>query len=85
MVVVTVEQGKLRGGDAVTASGYKYYEFLTVPYAKPPIGDLRFKVKVLEIIKCTYLGALETWCAYQFIRLPIISIGRRTRNFMLEN
>lgn len=44
MVVVTVSEGKLRGGEAVTAGGFKYHEFLSVPYAKPPVGDLRFKV-----------------------------------------
>ncbi|KAJ0178415.1 hypothetical protein K1T71_006238 [Dendrolimus kikuchii] len=43
MTTVTVAQGKLRGGEAKTPSGYDYYEFLEIPYAKPPIGDLRFK------------------------------------------
>lgn len=43
--IVSVSEGKLKGGRAITASGYKYHEFLSVPYAKPPVGDLRFKVR----------------------------------------
>ena len=44
MATVTLNQGKLRGGKAISDKGTTYYEFLGVPYAKPPVGDLRFKV-----------------------------------------
>ncbi|XP_022827863.1 juvenile hormone esterase-like [Spodoptera litura] len=42
--IVEVEQGLLRGKlqDAVVG-GYQFYSFENVPYAKPPVGDLRFK------------------------------------------
>ncbi|KAM3966297.1 juvenile hormone esterase-like [Aphomia sociella] len=43
MATVTISQGTLRGGKSKSESGYEYYEFLGVPYAKPPIGVLRFK------------------------------------------
>ena len=42
--VVRVEQGYLRGSQDVTRHGCRYYSFRGVPYAKPPIGPLRFKV-----------------------------------------
>ncbi|XP_053606297.1 juvenile hormone esterase-like [Plodia interpunctella] len=40
---MTISQGKLRGGICKTENGFQYYEFLGIPYAKPPIGELRFK------------------------------------------
>lgn len=45
MATVTITQGKLKGNEAVTVNGLKYFEFLNIPYAKPPVGDLRFKVR----------------------------------------
>ncbi|CAK1590232.1 unnamed protein product [Parnassius mnemosyne] len=43
MANVIISQGELKGGKSKTKSGFEYYEFLGVPYAKPPVGDLRFK------------------------------------------
>jgi hypothetical protein len=45
IVIVTVAQGKLRGREATTKSGATYYSFQGIPYAKPPVGSLRFKVR----------------------------------------
>ncbi|XP_052128544.1 cholinesterase 1-like isoform X4 [Frankliniella occidentalis] len=41
--VVKVKDGFLRGRTLRTEGGTTYYGFRGVPYAKPPIGDLRFK------------------------------------------
>lgn len=38
-----VASGKLRGKSDVTAAGTRYHAFMGVPYAKPPVGELRFK------------------------------------------
>lgn len=43
MEVIT-GQGKVKGSISYDASGEKYYKFQGIPYAKPPIGLLRFKV-----------------------------------------
>jgi hypothetical protein len=43
-VIVGVAQGDLRGRRALTKSGLQYYSFQGIPYAKPPVGNLRFKV-----------------------------------------
>ncbi|XP_077297270.1 para-nitrobenzyl esterase-like isoform X2 [Arctopsyche grandis] len=40
---VTVEQGRLRGCTLTTENGYSYSGFMGIPYAKPPIGELRFR------------------------------------------
>ncbi|KAE8742410.1 Carboxyl/Cholinesterase 38, partial [Frankliniella occidentalis] len=41
---VSVEQGRLLGRTLVSSKGTKYHAFSGIPYAAPPIGDLRFKV-----------------------------------------
>ncbi|CAH2039797.1 unnamed protein product, partial [Iphiclides podalirius] len=43
MATVSVQHGKLEGGKTKNDNGFEYYEFLGVPYAKPPLGELRFK------------------------------------------
>lgn len=45
MATVNTKQGLLKGAMTKTLNGTKYYEFLEIPYAKPPIGNLRFKVR----------------------------------------
>uniref|UniRef100_A0A1B6CIS4 Carboxylesterase type B domain-containing protein n=1 Tax=Clastoptera arizonana TaxID=38151 RepID=A0A1B6CIS4_9HEMI len=44
-VEVATESGILRGKKKLSTglTSVPYYAFLGVPYAKPPIGDLRFK------------------------------------------
>ena len=47
-LIVEVSQGKLQGKESKSIlNGNTYYSFLGIPYAKPPIGDLRFKVSLL--------------------------------------
>ncbi|XP_026735073.1 esterase FE4-like [Trichoplusia ni] len=40
---IDVKQGRLQGKECVTFYGKKYYSFEGIPYAKPPVGKLRFK------------------------------------------
>ncbi|XP_045508609.1 juvenile hormone esterase-like isoform X2 [Colias croceus] len=41
--IVRVAEGELLGRLASTPSGRSYYSFQGIPYAKPPLGSLRFK------------------------------------------
>lgn len=41
--LVTVEQGTLRGSKKTLLDGSPYYSFKGIPYAEPPIGELRFQ------------------------------------------
>ncbi|KAF5299073.1 hypothetical protein FQR65_LT09431 [Abscondita terminalis] len=41
--VVTIENGSLQGKIKTDYEGNTYYSFQGIPYAKPPVGDLRFK------------------------------------------
>ncbi|KPI96265.1 Esterase FE4 [Papilio xuthus] len=40
---VTVEQGTLEGKVCTTYYGKRFYSFEGIPYAKPPVGKLRFR------------------------------------------
>lgn len=45
--VATVEtkSGSVKGHKIASSFDYSYFNFHGIPYAKPPIGDLRFKVR----------------------------------------
>ena len=42
--LVEVDQGPVRGQNWKSRSGRTYHSFLGLPYAKPPVGDKRFKL-----------------------------------------
>lgn len=44
MTRVRIKQGELEGTLEKLTTGDTYVSFKGVPYAKPPIGDLRFRV-----------------------------------------
>lgn len=52
MPLVQIEQGELRGVVCKNNEG-KYIAFKGIPYAKPPVGKLRFKVSVY-VLECMY-------------------------------
>lgn len=52
MVIINIDQGCLKGKTGQDYNGRRYHSFLGIPYAKPPIGELRFKVG--NFIKCQY-------------------------------
>jgi carboxylesterase type B len=54
-VIVRVAQGSLRGQKVKTEAGATYYSFHAIPFAKPPVGPLRFKVSLIFLVmKKTY-------------------------------
>lgn len=44
--VLELTQGKIQGSIRSNLFGDKFYAFQGIPYAQPPIGALRFKVKL---------------------------------------
>lgn len=53
-MILQVEEGKLKGISKKSLTGKCYHAFLGIPYAKPPVGKLRFRVSSIYNIK---LGA----------------------------
>lgn len=45
-IVVNTKKGPVKGFKTASSFDYQYYTFQGIPYAKPPTGDLRFKVSV---------------------------------------
>lgn len=43
-LIADTEYGKVRGAKKISALNSAYNAFLGIPYATPPIGELRFKV-----------------------------------------
>ncbi|KAG5677879.1 hypothetical protein PVAND_007596 [Polypedilum vanderplanki] len=43
ILIAKTEYGKVRGKQTISALGTEYISFLGIPYAKPPVGSLRFK------------------------------------------
>lgn len=44
-VLAQTSHGPIQGVRVASQFGYQFIGFQGVPYAKPPIGDLRFKVR----------------------------------------
>jgi hypothetical protein len=42
--VVTIKDGKVQGLVSTSRGGKEFYEYLGIPFAKPPVGNLRFEV-----------------------------------------
>lgn len=42
--LVNIHQGQLKGKHFLSRSGRNFFAFQGIPYAKPPVGNLRFKV-----------------------------------------
>lgn len=51
---VQVEEGKLKGVVVNGCNNVRYLAFRGIPYAKPPVGELRFKA---SIVLCYYISA----------------------------
>lgn len=50
-VIADTEQGKVKGVKKISAVNTAYNAFLGIPYATPPLGELRFKVSSKSVAK----------------------------------
>jgi carboxylesterase type B len=42
--IVPTTDGNIKGRQTKTKSNFSYYAFYKIPFAKPPVGDLRFNI-----------------------------------------
>lgn len=52
--IVKITKGAIKGQILKSRDGRDYYSFTGIPFAKPPIGELRFKVYIFFETKCRY-------------------------------
>lgn len=76
--IVTVKQGKLAGAVLKSALGSLYIAFREIPFAAPPIGDLRFKVYIYNIFYILYCFTL-----LEFMIAAIFQIFVRNSKYIL--
>lgn len=53
---VKISKGTVKGRILKSRDGRPYYSFTGIPYAKPPIGELRFEVFVFNIKILSYFN-----------------------------
>lgn len=68
MVQVNVNEGILEGEIVNNEYGGKFYSFKGIPYADPPVGDLRFKVS------CTIV---YYFVIYKFVNIFLFNVFAR--------
>jgi len=47
--LVVLKQGRLKGHRLTTRKGREIFAFQGIPYAKPPVGKLRFQVRSTDV------------------------------------
>jgi hypothetical protein len=56
--VVVLKQGRLKGHRLTTRKGREIFAFQGIPYAKPPVGKLRFQVRSTDV--CLFCECKQT-------------------------
>ena len=96
MPTVFVAQGGLKGRTVTTTAGTTYCSFQGIPYAKPPVGPLRFQVRRdhFSIIPTTYSNLfyikiwefehrevfIQTWTFWQIEQRQTFQFNWRIKN-----
>lgn len=60
-LTITIAQGTLLGGKSKSRNGTEYRSFLGIPYAKPPVGQLRFQVGLIILNNLKISGLWKNW------------------------
>nr|AHH02590.1 carboxylesterase [Holotrichia parallela] len=80
--IVEIDQGRLSGAAGYDRYGGIYYSFLSIPYAKPPVGELRFKEPqpadswsgildaTVDLPQCSQFGVDNEDCLYLNVHTP---------------
>lgn len=72
--IVDTHYGKLKGIRSDSRQGRSFYEFLGIPYAAPPINELRFEVSSTHW-KYKHQNILETNMDIMFLKEKLITFS----------
>lgn len=64
LLVTIPSLGQVQGFEMLSTTGRKIAAFRGIPYAKPPVGDLRFKV----LTETYFPNIIETYFVYSLYR-----------------
>lgn len=70
-LIVKISQGAIEGKEMINDNGKSFRGFLGIPYAKPPIGNLRFKVRRRVFILTDLILNLLHFLNIEFVRILI--------------
>ncbi|XP_049802597.1 esterase FE4-like [Schistocerca nitens] len=96
-VTVDIEEGTLRGRMSETYTGKPMFRFEGIPYAEPPVGDLRFQPPVKKSAwtgvkdalaageRCPQYSSGEAVGSEDCLFLDVFGPGTPTRNGTLKN
>jgi hypothetical protein len=82
--IVKVQQGLLKGKILTSVrSKTKFLGFLGIPYAKPPVGELKFKVTSETSFSKTACLLITTWSS-QYVRKVVMTGTTLKINFVFD-
>jgi hypothetical protein len=59
--LVTIAQGAARGSVMTSLHGRDFCSYRGIPFAEPPVGELRFRVSMLALLLCVYMDCMLMW------------------------
>lgn len=77
--IVETEYGKVRGVKVISEVEIPYWRFLGIPYAKPPFGELKFKVICKKIIYKNFKKLIANYNFYNLECHQTFLMGRSFR------
>jgi hypothetical protein len=77
-IVVNIDSGKIRGRFAENENDNTGFVFLAIPYAKPPVGELRFQVCVIKCLSHNKLLVINN-CKIRYVHKTINTGAPTTR------
>lgn len=63
-LTVQVKNGQVKGRIQTMLDGSTYYAWQGIPYAAPPVGNLRFQVKFKTITHCKVFYRTSEKCGF---------------------
>lgn len=70
-LIIDTKYGPVRGTSRKSLLGQEYLSFQGIPYAKAPVGELRFKVCKMDPI---LLGVSHSFCCHLNIRIECMMV-----------